>query len=173
MAARNAAAAVDWATIYGRLGLGRETVASLQAFRARNTSAANRNAALKSTIPEIDISHYKNVLRDQQVVGQLEKVLNDFKPVTYDVAKWDQLVNQFETKAVDAAKQTLAKIQTEEKGLNETLSNIKDARSFDELTIHDVAHARPEVQKTVDNMVKKGKWGVPGYRESFGEMSVL
>ena len=34
------------------------------------------------------------------------------------------------------------------------------------LQIHDVAHARPEITKTVDTMVKKGKWGVPGYRVS-------
>lgn len=32
--------------------------------------------------------------------------------------------------------------------------------------IHDVAKARPEVQKTVDTMLKKGKWSVPGYRVS-------
>ena len=90
----------DWTTIYNRLGLGRETIAALQAFRARNTSASNRNAALKSTIPEIDLSHYKSVLKDQAAVAQLEKVLRDFKAVNYDVSKWDNLVNSFETKAV-------------------------------------------------------------------------
>ena len=36
---------------------------------------------------------------------------------------------------VDAAKQTLTKIESEETGLNETLSNIKDARPFEELTV--------------------------------------
>lgn len=29
----------------------------------------------------------------------------------------------------------------------------------------DVAAARPQVVKTVDTMVQKGKWTVPGYKE--------
>ena len=49
----------DWAKIYSGLGLGKETVTELQAFRARHTSATNRNAALKSSVPEIDLSHYR------------------------------------------------------------------------------------------------------------------
>jgi hypothetical protein len=36
---------------------------------------------------------------------------------------------------VSAAKETVTKIAAEEKGLNETLSNIKDARPFEDLTV--------------------------------------
>jgi hypothetical protein len=32
--------------------------------------------------------------------------------------------------------------------------------------LDDVAKARPEITKTVENMVSKGKWTVPGYTES-------
>jgi len=81
---------------------------------------------------------------------------------------------------VAAAKETVTKIAAEESSLNDTLSNIKDARPFEDLTvghvasfrlpcscqINDVAKARPEVQKTVDTMLQKGKWSVPGYRVS-------
>ena len=95
----------DWNAIYNKLGLGRDTITALQAFRARNTSAANRNAALKTTIPSVDFAHYRSVLRDQQTLGQLEKVLGDFKPVDYDVSKWDGLVDSFQAKAVSLALQ--------------------------------------------------------------------
>jgi hypothetical protein len=32
--------------------------------------------------------------------------------------------------------------------------------------LDDVAKARPEITKAVENMVSKGKWTVPGYTES-------
>jgi hypothetical protein len=34
------------------------------------------------------------------------------------------------------------------------------------LQLDDVAKARPEITKAVENMVSKGKWTVPGYTES-------
>lgn len=60
----------------------------------------NRNVALKSTIPQIDTSHYRNTLRDQSAIGQVEKILGDFKPVDYDLGKWNGVVEAFEGKAV-------------------------------------------------------------------------
>ncbi|ORY28274.1 hypothetical protein BCR39DRAFT_535232 [Naematelia encephala] len=173
MAARSASASVDWTKIYTQLGLGKETITSLQAFRGRHTAAVNRNAAIKSSIPELDLSSYKSVLKDQQAVQLAEKVLSEFKPVDYDVTQWNKAVEAFETKAIQAAKETVSKISTEEKNLQDTLSNIKDARPFEDLTIHDVAKARPEVRKATETMVKKGKWTVPGYREKFGEFSLM
>lgn len=67
-----------------------------------------------------------------------EKVLREFKAVDYDVSKWDQAVDSFQGKAVQAAKETVAKIETEEKSLKETLSNISEARPFEDLTVSDV-----------------------------------
>jgi F-type H+-transporting ATPase subunit d len=71
-------------------------------------------------------------------VQAAEKVLREFKAVDYDVSKWDQAVDSFQGKAVQAAKETVAKIETEEKSLKETLSNISEARPFEDLTVSDV-----------------------------------
>lgn len=125
----------EWTKIYNGLGLGKETTSQLQAFRARHTSALNKNSALKSSVPEIDISHYKSILKDQSAVQNAEKVLREFKPVDYDLSKWNGVVDAFEGKAVAAAKETLAKISKEEGSLKETLSNIQEARPFEDLTV--------------------------------------
>jgi F-type H+-transporting ATPase subunit d len=130
----------EWTKIYNGLGLGKETTSQLQAFRARHTSALNKNSALKSTVPEIDISHYKSILKDQSAVQNAEKVLREFKPVDYDLSKWNGVVDAFEGKAVAAAKETLAKISKEEGSLKETLSNIQEARPFEDLTVSHFPH---------------------------------
>lgn len=64
-----------------------------------------------------------------------------------------------------SAEQTSSKIGEELKQLNATLSDIEDARPFSDLTLHDIAKARPQIPETVDSMVKHGKWTVPGYTE--------
>lgn len=150
-----------------------ETVQELQAFRARNTAASNKNAALKASLPEIDLAKYKSVLKDQRAVDQASKILADFKPVDYDVSKWNEVVGAYETKAVAAAKATVQKIDAEEVSLKKTLGNIKDARPFDDLTAAEVGHANPEITKAVETMIKKGKWSVPGYSERFGNFNLL
>lgn len=69
---------------------------------------------------------------------------------------------------VEQAQATSSKIEAELKDLKSTLKNIEDARPFDQLTVDDVVAARPEIGRTVDEMVKKGKWTTPGYDEKFG-----
>lgn len=93
-------------------------------------------------------------------------MLAGFKPVTYDVSKWNGVVDAFEGKAVSAAKETLTKVSAEEEGLKATLANIQNARAFEDLTVAEVGAARPEITKAVETMIKKGKWTVPGYRET-------
>jgi len=61
-------------------------------------------------------------------------------------------------------------MEAELKDLKATLGNIEGARPFDQLTTGDVLQARPEIAKTIEEMVKKGKWTVPGYDEKFGSM---
>lgn len=68
------------------------------------------------------------------------------------------------------AQESATKLEAELKDLKETLSNIEGARPFDQLTTADVIAARPEIAKTVEEMVKKGKWTLPGYDEKFGSM---
>ena len=75
------------------------------------------------------------------------------------------------------------------KDLNATLANIEEARPFEDLSVDDVGNAHPHIVKTVETMVKKGKWTVPGmfysscspaftqyfigYKEKFGDMSIM
>jgi len=81
-------------------------------------------------------------LKDQSAVQNAEKVLREFKPVDYDLSKWNGVVDAFEGKAVAAAKETLAKISKEEGSLKETLSNIQEARPFEDLTVSHSPHFR-------------------------------
>ncbi|SYW80144.1 probable ATP7 - F1F0-ATPase complex, FO D subunit [Ustilago bromivora] len=149
MAARAAAAAVDLAKI-SNLGLGKQTLAQISAFRKRADDAKRQLAQLKQQNTNVDFAHYNKVLRNKDVVSQAQKILSEFKPVTFDV--------QAQLKAIDAF---------------EAKANIQDARSFDQLTVDDVVAARPEIGRTVDEMVKKGKWTTPGYDEKFGNLSAL
>lgn len=82
------------------------------------------------------------------------------------------LTSSFGATQVEQATATASKIESELKDLKATLKNIEDARPFDQLTVAEVIAARPEIGKTVEEMVKKGKWSVPGYEEKFGNLSV-
>jgi len=172
MASKAVTAAVDFARIYSTLGLSKETVASLQAFRKRHSEAQRINAQLKASPNTIDIAQYRSILRNQAVVDEAEKSLKAFKPTTYDVQAHIKAIDAFETKAVARAQETAQKIDEELKDLQATLKNIEDARSFDELTLEEIADAHPHIATTVDTMLKKGKWTVPGYKEKFGDLSM-
>lgn len=39
--------------------------------------------------------------------------------------------------------------------------------------VEEVGDAHPRIRETVENMVKKGKWTVPGYKEKFGDLSLM
>jgi F-type H+-transporting ATPase subunit d len=56
--------------------------------------------ALKEQKTDVDFAHYKSVLKNQSVVNQAEKILKDFKPVTYDVSAHLKAIDAFEAKAV-------------------------------------------------------------------------
>ncbi|KAG8925269.1 ATP synthase d subunit [Tulasnella sp. 419] len=166
-------AAVDWTRIYGSLNLGKETVASLQAFRKRNTDAHRVNNTLKAQSATVDIGHYRKILKNQAVVDEAEKILKEFKPVTYDVNEHVKAIEAFEAKAVAKAEETSKKIDQELKDLQATLANIEEARPFEDLTVDDVGAARPEVLKAVETMISKGKFSVPGYKEKFGDTALM
>jgi F-type H+-transporting ATPase subunit d len=48
----------------------------------------------------VDIAHYRSILKNQAVVDEAEKLLRDFKPVTYDVTSHIKAIEAFEGKAV-------------------------------------------------------------------------
>ncbi|CAO1617396.1 unnamed protein product [Sympodiomycopsis kandeliae] len=167
------AASVNWNQILKSLGLGKNTTAQLQAFRKRSDEARRALAVLQEQKTDVDFSHYRNVLKNQAVIDQAEKIVKEFKPVNYDVNAQIKAIDAFEGKATEQAKATEQKIATELKDLKATLDNIQSARPFDQLTTTDMIAARPEIRKTVEEMVKKGKWTVPGYDEKFGNLSVV
>ena len=77
-----------------------ETIASLQAFRKRHADAQRIQAQLAAQPTTVDLEHYRSVLRNKAVVDEAEKILRDFKPVTYDVSAQVKAIEAFETKAV-------------------------------------------------------------------------
>jgi len=172
MASKAAAKALDFARIYSNLGLSKETVSSLQAFRKRHSEAQRIHAQLSAQPTSVDITYYRSTLRNKSVVDEAEKVLKAFKPVTYDVSAHVKAIDAFETKAVARAEETVKKIDEELKDLQATLSNIEEARPFDDLTVEQVGEAHPHLLATVETMMKKGKWTVPGYKEKFGDLSL-
>ena len=81
-------------------GFTTETIASLQAFRKRHGDAQRIHAQLAAQPTTVDLEHYRSVLRNKAVVDEAEKILRDFKPVTYDVNAQIKAIEAFETKAV-------------------------------------------------------------------------
>ncbi|KAL6306690.1 ATP synthase d subunit [Sparassis latifolia] len=173
MASKAAVAAVDFARVYTSLGLSKETIASLQAFRKRHSDAQRTQAQYASQPATVDLEHYRSVLKNKAIVDEAEKILREFKPVTYDVSAHIKAIETFEVKAVASAKETTEKIDTELKDLQATLANIEEARPFEDLTVDEVGEAHPQIVATVETMMKKGKWSVPGYKEKFGDLSLM
>ncbi|TRM68494.1 hypothetical protein BD626DRAFT_451034 [Schizophyllum amplum] len=166
-------AAVDLTRIYSSLGLGKETIAGVQAFRKRHGDAQRTHAQYASQPTTVDFSHYRSVLKNSAVVDEAEKILKDFKPVTYDVSAHIKAIEAFEAKAVATAKETEQKIDIELKDLQATLANIEEARSFENLRADEVGDAHPRLREVVETMLQKGKWEVPGYKEKFGDLNAV
>lgn len=107
-------------------------------------------------MPQLDLSHYKSILKNASAVEAAEKALSSFKPVDYDVAKWNKVVEGFEAKAVAQAKETVTKVDKEETDLKSTLANITEARPFEDLTSDEAAAANPEITKATEVSVASG-----------------
>ncbi|BGP24979.1 ATP synthase D chain, mitochondrial [Rhodotorula toruloides] len=167
------AASVEWSRLTNKLGLGKQTLADLSAFRNRAAAARAANAAVKEQKTSVDFEHYRAVLKNKDIVAEGEKLLKSFKAVDYDLQAQLKAIAAFEAKAVASAKEAATKVQSDLANLNSTLKNIEEARPFDQLTIDDVTKARPEITETVEKMVSKGKWTVPGYTEKFGNLSAI
>ncbi|WFD39912.1 ATP synthase d subunit [Malassezia japonica] len=164
-------AAVDFSKVLAS-GLGKQTASELVAFRKRSEEAKRLVTQLKAQPTTVDFAHYKKLLKNQDVVATAEKLIADFKPQTYDIGAQTKALESFEASAVKQAEESATKIEAELKDLKETLGNIEGARPFDQLTVTDVINARPEIAKTVEEMVKKGKWTLPGYEEKFGSLAM-
>ncbi|KDN61725.1 putative ATP synthase subunit D [Colletotrichum sublineola] len=173
MAARSAALKLDWAKVTTSLGLRGQTAASLQAFKQRNETARRRVQQLSELPTTVDFAHYRSVLKNQAVVDEIEKRFAAFKPATYDVNRQIKAIEAFEVEAIKNAEATKQKVDLELKDLEKTLTNIESARPFEDLTVDDVAAAEPSIDEKTSQLVSKGRWSVPGYKEKFGDLSVL
>jgi len=76
-----------------------ETVAALQAFRKRHADAQRIHGQLSSQPTTVDFTHYRSILKNQNIINEAEKLLKDFKPVTYDVSTHVKAIEAFEQKA--------------------------------------------------------------------------
>ncbi|KAG7146928.1 ATP synthase subunit d like protein [Verticillium longisporum] len=173
MAARSAALKLDWVKVTSSLNLRGQTVASLQAFKKRNEDARRKVQQLSELPTAVDFAHYRSVLKNQAVVDEIEKRFTAHKPAAYDVSRQLKAIEAFEVEAVKNAEATKEKVGLELKDLEKTLSNIETARPFEDITVDDFNKAVPEVGKKTAELVAKGRWSVPGYKEKFGDLSVL
>ncbi|EGS22968.1 mitochondrial ATP synthase D chain-like protein [Thermochaetoides thermophila DSM 1495] len=173
MAARSAALKVDWAKITTSLGLRGQTAASLQAFKKRNDDVRRKLQQLKELPTTVDFAHYRRVLKNQAIVDEIERRFNAFQPATYDLNRQLKAIEAFEVEAIKNAEATKEKVDLELKDLEKTLKNIEEARPFEDLTVDEVAAAEPSIDEKTTKLVTKGRWSVPGYKERFGDLSVL
>lgn len=171
--AKVASTKLDWAKLISSLGLTGSTAASLTAFKKRYEDASKENFSLKNEATTVDFKHYRSILKNTDVIDQLELAVKLFKPITYDVDKILKNISFFEAKAVENAKLTEKAVLSEIDRLQITLKDIECARPFDQLTVDDIVKARPDVEDKVTYMVKNGKWEVPCYRETFGTLSAI
>lgn len=85
---------------YNPIKLFTETIAALQAFRKRHGEAQRQSTQYASQPVDVDISHYRSILKNIAIVDEAEKILREFKPVTYDVNAHVKAIETFEAKAV-------------------------------------------------------------------------
>ncbi|EMC94535.1 hypothetical protein BAUCODRAFT_35758 [Baudoinia panamericana UAMH 10762] len=172
-ATRSAALKVDWANLGQKLGLRGSTAQALASFKKRNDDARRKVQVLSDQPQQVDFAHYRSVLKNQSVIDDIEKQFKGFQVKKYDVNRQIKAIEAFEAQAVQSAEATKGKVDAELEDLEKTLKNIETARPFEDLTVDDVVAARPEIDDRVSQLVQKGRWQVPGYKEKFGDLSVL
>ncbi|KAF2839945.1 mitochondrial ATP synthase [Patellaria atrata CBS 101060] len=170
---RSATLKLDWTKLPIQLGLKGTTATSLAAFKKRNDDARRKVTQLSDAPQTVDFAHYRSILKNTAVVDEIEKHFSSFKPATYDVNRQLKAIEAFEAQAVQSAEETKAVVEKELSALQKTLKNIEDARPFEDLTVDEVAAAQPDIDKKTSELVTKGRWDVPGYKEKFGDLSVL
>ncbi|KAF1989220.1 NAC-domain-containing protein [Aulographum hederae CBS 113979] len=170
---RSAALKIDWSKIGTQLGLKGNTATALMSFKKRNDDARRKLQMLSEQPQTVDFKHYRSVLKNTAVIDEIERAVQGFKPATYDVNRQIKAIEAFEAQAVKSAEETKGMVDRELKALEATLKNIEEARPFEDLTIDQVAAARPDIDERTAQLVSKGRWAVPGYKEKFGDLSVL
>nr|POE79350.1 atp synthase subunit d, mitochondrial [Quercus suber] len=170
-ATRSAALKIDWTNLGTKLGLKGSTAQALANFKKRNDDARRRVQILSEQAQTVDFAYYRSTLKNTAIVDDIEKQFKGFAVKKYDVSRQIKAIEAFEAQAVKSAEETKGKVDAELKDLEKTLKNIETARPFEDLTVDEVVAARPEIDERVSQLISKGRWGVPGYKEKFGDMS--
>lgn len=132
---RSAAMKIDWSTLGTKLGLKGSTANALANFKKRNDDARRRVQLLENQPQTVDFAYYRENLRNQDIVADIEKQFKGFQVKKYDVSRQIKAIEAFEAQAVKSAEDTKSKVDAELKDLEKTLKNIESARPFDELTV--------------------------------------
>jgi F-type H+-transporting ATPase subunit d len=159
--------------VISTLGLTGATASALHGFRRRHEDAVKKVYELSQQPTQVDFAQYRNLLKNQTVVDEIEKAFKGFKPLTYDTSKQIKTIEAFEAKALENAQATAAKVQAELGDLQKTLDNIESARPFEQLTLDDLIQARPDIDAKVKEMLIKGRWDLPGYEDKFGSTVIM
>lgn len=132
---RSAALKIDWSHVGTKLGLRGSTANALASFKKRNDDARRRVQQLQEQPQTVDFAQYRQTLKNQDVIADIEKQFNSFQPKKYDVQRQIKAIEAFEAQAVKSAEETKGKVDAELQDLEKTLKNIETARPFEDLTV--------------------------------------
>ena len=90
---------IDWSYLLGS-PLKPSVAAALTAFRKRYDESERLLTQLREQDKPLEFGQYRQILRNQKIVDEAEKLWRDFKPSKVDVAKQLDVLNQVEAKAV-------------------------------------------------------------------------
>ena len=91
---------------------------------------------LLSDAPQsINFGAYRDQLKNQAIVDEIERHFKNFKPATYDFNRQLKAIEAFEAQAVKNAEETKGMVDRELGDLEKTLRNIETARPFEDLTV--------------------------------------
>lgn len=120
----------------------------------------------------VDFAQYRAVLKNTQVIDEIEQHMKGFSPKTYDVSKQLKAIESFEQVAIKNAEETKSKVEVELRSLEKALGDIEGARQWEEITVDEIVEAAPEIDKYTEELVKKGRWMPPGYQVCLSNSSI-
>lgn len=169
----HAASRIDWTRLRTCFGLNATTISSLLTFQKWNVQTKAKMNFLEEQAKEVDFNYYRSILKNKTLVDEIEREVKGFVPLKYRVDEQMKAIKLFEEKAVENAKKMEDKVVQELVELKETLSRIEGARPVEELTVEEVISACPKINEKVEEMIKEGRWSVPGYKEKFGDLTIM
>ncbi|OLY83120.1 ATP synthase subunit d, mitochondrial [Smittium mucronatum] len=164
---------VDWPKVSSVLSKRPEITKSLMSLNKKYQDVDRELSALREQKLDIDFNHYRGILKNKQIVTEMESKLKNYKITSLDTAPALALLAEFEKNATASATEYASELTVKLSGLKETVDNINNARPVEDMTTADVVEARPETLTEVQEMVSKGEYDVPGYDAKFPNISLV